>query len=167
MAIKIFEDNVYTTPYYLGFALWGYMLATGDNDALNRWVKPQYRDAIFTMYDGTYAGNEIDNALNDTMSVLLKPQFLADFLGNGEVEFKNYLKDNSFIYGGWKPKAPIHFMHGEKDKTVFHFLMKLGADQLISNGSKGIKTTSYPGDHGGAAPDCMINSIKWFNTMKQ
>ena len=42
-------------------------------------------------------------------------------------------------------------MHGEKDKTVFHFLMKLGADQLISNGSKGIKTPSYPGDHGGAA----------------
>ena len=167
MAMRIFNDNVYTTPYYLGFALWGYMLATGDNDALNRWVRPQYRDAIFTMYDGTYAGDEIDNALNDTMSVLLEPKFLADFLGDGEVEFKNYLKNNSFIYGDWKPNAPIHFMHGEKDKTVFHFLMKLGADGLISNGASNIKTTSYPGDHGGAAADCMINSIKWFNTMKQ
>ena len=91
----------------------------------------------------------------------------TDALGNVYKDTPKELKDNSFIYGGWKPKAPIHFMHGEKDKTVFHFLMKLGADQLISNGSKGIKTTSYPGDHGGAAPDCMINSIKWFNTMKQ
>ena len=167
MAKRIFSDNVYNTPYYLGFALWGYMLATGDNDALNRWVKPDYRDAILTMYDGTYSGEQIDNALNDTMSVLLEPKFLSEFLGDGEIEFKNYLKENSFIYDGWKPNAPIHFMHGEKDNTVFHFLMKVGADQLIANGAKNIKTTSYPGDHGGAAPDCMINSIKWFNTMKQ
>ena len=58
-------------------------------------------------------------------------------------------------------------MHGEKDNTVFYFLMKLAADQLIANGAKDIKMTSYPGDHGGAAADCMINSIKWFNTMKQ
>jgi len=167
MGKRIFEDDVYKTPYYLGFALWGYMLATGDNDALNRWVKPKYRNPILTMYDGTYTGDQIDNALNDTMSVLLEPKFLSDFLADGEVEFKNYLIENSFIYDGWKPNAPIHFMHGEKDNTVFHFLMKLGADQLIANGSSSIITTSYPGDHGGAAADCMINSIKWFNTMKQ
>jgi len=167
MATRIFEDDVYTTPYYLGFALWGYMLATGDNDALNRWVKPQYRNAILTMYDGTYAGNQIDNALNDTMTVLLEPKFISDFLADGEVDFKKYLKENSFIFDGWKPNAPIHFMHGEKDNTVFYFLMKLGADQLIANGASNIITTSYPGDHGGAAADCMINSVKWFNTMKQ
>ena len=167
MGKRIFSDNVYNTPYYLGFALWGYMLGTGDKDALNRWVKPKYRDAILNMYDGTYSGSQIDNALNDTMSVLLEPKFLSDFLGDGEIEFKDYLKENSFIYDGWKPNAPIHFMHGEKDSTVFHFLMKLGADQLIKNGSTDIKTTSYPGDHGGAAADCMINSIKWFNTMRQ
>ena len=41
------------------------------------------------------------------------------------------------------------------------------SEQLIANGANKIKTTSYPGDHGGAAADCMINSIKWFNTMKQ
>ena len=167
MATRIFEDDVYTTPYYLGFALWGYMLATGDDDALNRWVKPQYRNAILTMYDGTYAGNQIDNALNDTMTVLLEPKFISDFLADGEVDFKKYLKENSFIFDGWKPNAPIHFMHGEKDNTVFYFLMKLGADQLIANGSSNIITTSYPGDHGGAAADCMINSINWFTTMKQ
>jgi len=167
MGKRIFEDDVYKTPYYLGFALWGYMLATGDNDALNRWVKPKYRNPILTMYDGTYTGDQIDNALNDTMSVLLEPKFLSDFLADGEVEFKNYLIENSFIYDGWKPNAPIHFMHGEKDNTVFHFLMKLSAEQLIANGADKIKTTSYPGDHGGAAANCMINSIKWFNTMKQ
>jgi len=119
------------------------------------------------MYDGTYTGDQIDNALNDTMSVLLEPKFLSDFLADKEIEFKNYLIENSFIYDGWKPNAPIHFMHGEKDNTVFYFLMKLGAEQLIANGANKIKTTSYPGDHGGAAADCMINSIKWFNTMKQ
>ena len=167
MGKRIFEDDVYNTPYYLGFALWGYMLATGDNDALNRWVKPKYRTPILTMYDGTYTGDQIDNALNDTMSVLLEPKFLSDFLADKEIEFKNYLIENSFIYDGWKPNAPIHFMHGEKDNTVFYFLMKLGAEQLIANGANKIKTTSYPGDHGGAAADCMINSIKWFNTMKQ
>ena len=167
MGKRIFEDDVYNTPYYLGFALWGYMLATGDNDALNRWVKPKYRTPILTMYDGTYTGDQIDNALNDTMSVLLEPKFLSDFLADKEIEFKNYLIENSFIYDGWKPNAPIHFMHGEKDNTVFYFLMKLGAEQLIANGASNIITTSYPGDHGGAAADCMINSIKWFNTMKQ
>ena len=167
MGKRIFEDDVYNTPYYLGFALWGYMLATGDNDALNRWVKPKYRTPILTMYDGTYTGDQIDNALNDTMSVLLEPKFLSDFLADKEIEFKNYLIENSFIYDGWKPNAPIHFMHGEKDNTVFYFLMKLGAEQLIANGASNIFTTSYPGDHGGAAADCMINSIKWFNTMKQ
>ncbi len=167
MGKRIFSDNVYNTPYYLGFALWGYMLATGDKDALNRWVKPKYRDAILKMYDGNYSGTQIDNALNNNMSVLLEPKFLSDFLGDGETEFKNYLKENSFIYDGWKPNAPIHFMHGEKDNTVFYFLMKLAADQLIANGAKDIKMTSYPGDHGGAAADCMINSIKWFNTMKK
>ena len=77
MGKRIFSDNVYNTPYYLGFALWGYMLATGDKDALNRWVKPKYRDAILKMYDGNYSGTQIDNALNNNMSVLLEPKFLS------------------------------------------------------------------------------------------
>ena len=167
MAKRIFNDNIYAQPYYLGFALWGYMLGTGDDDALNRWVNSNYREAILTMYNGEYSGEEINNALNDTMSVLLNPKFVTDFLGNGEMEFKQYLKDNSFIYGNWKPNAPIHFMHGADDETVFHFLMKVGVDGLKDNGATNIQSTSYPGDHGSAAGDCMINSIEWFNTMKQ
>ena len=167
MAKRIFSNGVYSQPYYLGFALWGYILATGDNNAINRWVNPEFREAILTMYNGEYSGGQINDALNDTMSVLLDPKFLTDFLGDGEVEFKQYLKDNSFIYGDWKPNAPIHFMHGANDETVFHFLMKVGVDGLKENGSTNIQSTSYPGDHGSAAAACMINSIEWFNTMKQ
>ena len=167
MAKRIFGDNIYSQPYYLGFALWGYVLATGDNEALNRWVNPNYRNPILTMYNGEYSGEQINNALNDTMSVLLDSQFLSDFLGDGELDFKQYLKDNSFVYGDWKPNAPIHFMHGADDETVFHFLMKVGVDGLEANGSKNIQSTSYPGDHSSAAAACMINSIEWFNTMKQ
>lgn len=167
MAKRIFSNGVYSQPYYLGFALWGYILATGDNNAINRWVNPKFREAILTMYNGEYSGGQINDALNDTMSVLLDPKFLTDFLGDGEVEFKQYLKDNSFIYGDWKPNAPIHFMHGANDETVFHFLMKVGVDGLKENGSTNIQSTSYPGDHGSAAAACMINSIEWFNTMKQ
>ena len=167
MATRIFTDGIYKQPYYLGFALWGYMLGTGDYESLNRWVKPQFREAIMTMYDGNYSGGQINNALNDTMSVLLDPKFLSDFIGDGEIEFKNYLKENSFIYDGWVPKAPIHFMHGEDDITVFYFLMELGKNTLIANGASNIQTTTYPGDHGGAVADCMINSIKWFNTIKK
>jgi len=167
MAKRIFSNEVYSQPYYLGFALWGYILATGDNNAINRWVNPKFREAILTMYNGEYSGEQINDALNDTMSVLLDPKFLTDFLSDGEVEFKQYLKDNSFIYGDWKPNAPIHFMHGADDKTVFHFLMKVGVDGLKGNGSTNIQSTSYPGDHGSAAAACMINSIEWFNTMKQ
>ena len=84
-----------------------------------------------------------------------------------KLDFKQYLKDNSFVYGDWKPNAPIHFMHGADDETVFHFLMKVGVDGLEANGSKNIQSTSYPGDHSSAAAACMINSIEWFNTMKQ
>ncbi len=167
MALRIFSNGVYSQPYYLGFALWGYILATGDNDALNRWVNPKYKDAIFNMYNGEFSGGQINDALNDTMSVLLDAKFLDDFLGDGEIEFKQYLKDNSFIYGDWKPNAPIHFMHGSDDETVFHFLMKVGVDGLKGNGATNIQSTSYPGDHGSAVAACMINSIKWFNTMKQ
>ena len=119
------------------------------------------------MYNGEFSGGQINDALNDTMSVLLDAKFLDDFLGDGEIEFKQYLKDNSFIYGDWKPNAPIHFMHGSDDETVFHFLMKVGVDGLKGNGATNIQSTSYPGDHGSAAANCMINSIKWFNTMKQ
>jgi len=167
MARKIFSNGVYSQPYYLGFALWGYILDTGDYDALNRWVNPKYKEAIFNMYNGEYSGEQINDALNDTASVLLNQKFLDDFLGDGEMEFKQYLKDNSFIYGNWKPNAPIHFMHGADDETVFHFLMKVGVDGLKENGATNIQSTSYAGDHGSAAAACMINSIEWFNTMKQ
>lgn len=167
MANKIFTNNIYPQPYYLGFALWGYILATGDSESLNRWVKPKYLDAIKNMYNGEYTGDQINYALNDTMSALLNPKFLADFLGDGELEFKQYLKDNSFISGSWKPKAPIHFMHGADDVTVFYFLMNVGADALKENGATNIQTTTFPGTHGSAAAACMISSIEWFNTMKQ
>ena len=167
MATRIFTDGIYKQPYYLGFALWGYMLGTGDYESLNRWVKPQFREAIMTMYDGNYSGGQINSALNDTMSILLDPSFLSNFLGNGEIEFKNYLKKNSFIYDGWVPKAPIHFMHGEDDITVFYSQMELGNNALIADGASNIQTSTYPGDHGGAVADCMINSIKWFNTIKK
>ena len=167
MAKTIFEKGVYHQPYYLGFALWGYMLGTGDSDALNRWVKEPYRDPILTMYDGSKGATQINNALNDTVSVLLQKSFLDGFLGNGEQEFKQYLKDQSFIYDGWAPKAPIHFMHGKDDTTVYHSLMEEAATILKNNGSSQIQTTTFPGNHNGAAVDCMVQSINWFNTFKE
>jgi len=75
MARKIFSNGVYSQPYYLGFALWGYILDTGDYDALNRWVNPKYKEAIFNMYNGEYSGEQINDALNDTASVLLNQNF--------------------------------------------------------------------------------------------
>ena len=126
-----------------------------------------YREPILTMYDGSKGATQINNALNDTISVLLKKSFLDGFLGDGEQTFKQYLKDQSFIYDGWTPKAPIHFMHGKDDTTVFHYLMEEAATVLRSNGATQIQTTSYDGNHNGAASACMIESLNWFNTFKQ
>ena len=167
MGRTIFEKGIYHQPYYLGFALWGYINGTGDSDALNRWVNEPYREPILTMYDGSKGATQINNALNDTISVLLKRSFLDGFLGDGEQTFKQYLKDQSFIYDGWTPKAPIHFMHGKDDTTVFHYLMEEAATVLKSNGATQIQTTSYDGNHNGAASACMIESLNWFNTFKQ
>ena len=58
-------------------------------------------------------------------------------------------------------------MHGKDDTTVFHYLMEEAATVLKSNGATQIQTTSYEGNHNGAASACMIESLNWFNTFKQ
>ena len=79
----------------------------------------------------------------------------------------NILKDQSFIYDGWTPRHQFILCMEKMIRPFFIILWKKAATVLKSNGATQIQTTSYDGNHNGAASACMIESLNWFNTFKQ
>ena len=76
-----------------------------------------YADKLSTLYDGTLSLDQINSQLNDTLSVLLNPDFISDYTSsNNYASVREALASNSVP--AWQTTKPLLLIHGEADSTV-------------------------------------------------
>ncbi|NIA18498.1 MAG: hypothetical protein GWO85_00210 [Simkaniaceae bacterium] len=155
MATLVINEQSYDNPGYFGYIFMAYndIYALGP---IGEIFQSPYAEKLPNLYDGSFGGGDINDSLTTIIADLFTSQFLADFLGDGQLNLKSVLRENSVI--NWTPSAPVRFFHGEDDKTV-PYAISVAASQAM-----GLPLSTYEGDHGSAAVPCIEGAILWLET---
>jgi len=169
MSNYILTQKVFPEPLFLPYFIYSQQLFGAHSDPLNKFFNEPYASRIPKLFDGTYSNTEVDDQLNDTISVLLKSNMISGF-GNGAdfAQLRSLLVKNSVT--AWVPTSKINFYHGSADLNVppeqstlmYNSFLNLGV------GQDKIQLISLPGtDHESSLLPWGLKTINWFNQIKK
>lgn len=113
----VLEQETYPMPYFLGYVFNSYInLGLISNPASDLFMSP-YDNVVTSYYDGTYSGDEINDALTTSVDML----FTEDYRINANTDAKyssivNSMSDNSI--SAWNTTTPMRIIHGTSDEFV-------------------------------------------------
>jgi hypothetical protein len=176
------NDYLLYSPFaaFLGYAYDKYY---GFN-SLDKMFKSPYSSNMANYFDGSMSGDEIQQQLPltqlDTIPVpvtitheLFNEEFLAQYRGDGEIEFKKALEENNLY--DWKPDMKIRLYHCKNDPIVPYFNSQKAYESFLNNGSNSVKLVTLEDSDienptGSIHSDCALPSYKraivWFNSIK-
>ncbi len=138
--------DVYSSPLYLAYVARAYQTYYGlSEDLFMKYFREPYATSIPDYFDGTFSNGQINDLLNDTLSVYLTEEFISNPDDPIFDEINDRFIENSLI--DWVPSISMFMYHGDADSTVIYQNSIDSFDELISNGaSRDIVTfTTLPG----------------------
>ncbi|MBE9491657.1 MAG: hypothetical protein IMY70_02120, partial [Bacteroidetes bacterium] len=160
----IFQQNSYPSPTYIAF----FMTAYSDIykwDRLHDIFHSPYAQMMNGLFDGSKTYAEINSQLPESINLLLKLDFVSDYLQGKETEVQTAILENTLL--NWKSSAPIRFFHGDLDKTVPIFNATNAVTSLKASGGSDIELITIKGaDHGTAGLPCIFGMIEFFNRLR-
>ena len=164
MIDSIFQQDRYPSPAYIAFFMTAY-----DNiynwNRLNSFFNSPYAEMMTGLFDGSKTYAEIINQLPVSINLLLKEDFVSDYLQGKETEVQAAIIENTLL--NWKSSAPIRFFHGDLDKTVPIFNATNAVTSLKASGGSDIELITIKGaDHETAGLPCIFGMIEWFNQLQ-
>ena len=162
MTDSILGANSYSTPAYIAYFLTAYNEIYEWN-RLDDIFKAPYASMMPGLFNGTNTWGYIINQLPSTLSEMMNPDFISDYLNGKEVEFLAAIKENTIL--DWTPETPVHFFHGDADKIVSYQNALTAFEIFTSRGANNIQLTAIPGGtHESAGPYAIVGSILWFES---
>lgn len=140
-----FSLETYDEPFYLAYVATAYQVTYDWPQPLSMFFNEPFASAIPGYFDGSYRGSQINALLNDTISVLLSPDFIAN-VDNQEYAFmKEAFLENSLT--DWVPVTPMYMYHGDADITVPYQNSVDVHAKLVANGASAdvVTFTNLPG----------------------
>lgn len=163
----MFEDITYPQPVYMAYTGVSYQSLGLISNPLTDYFNEPYATPLPSYFDGSKSNGQINELLNDTVSVLVANSFLTgintDPLYN---DFRAAMENNSVA--GWNTTQPIHLYHGTVDNYVPPTTTELVYQEFIDAGASDM-VTYFPlenMDHSSAAIPMVVNSLIWFNEIK-
>ena len=158
----------YPMPYFLGYIFNSYYNLEGITTPINEIFKAPFDAKILTLYDGTRAGEEINNELDTKISRLFTADYISDYnTAEKYSSVKDMLTLNSI--SAWKTTTPTMLIHGDKDT----FVPPQVTSQIFANflnqgvGVDKVMMVPLPGaTHQTAVIPAGIASINWFLEIK-
>lgn len=140
-----FEQKVYHEPFYLAYVAQAYQVTLDVDSDLTSYFNEPYASAIPGFFDGTLSGSQINAQLNDTLSVLINPDYLSSPNDTRFASINEAFVQNSLV--DWSPAVSLYLYHGDADITVPYQNSIDTYNQWIKNGaSESVVTfTSLPG----------------------
>lgn len=116
---EVFSNETYDNPFYLGLVAVSYLEHydwTGENRNLSMFFNEPFASTLPLLVDGNKTSGQINDALNDTLSVLVQ----SDYLKNTNAAKYEFLLDayNDNSPTDWVPIIPLFMYHGDADITV-------------------------------------------------
>ena len=146
-----FSLETYHQPFFLAFVAEAYRTYYDwTMDQLADVFNEPYASQVPEFFDGSLSGGQINDLLNDTLSVLVNEVYLTD-PGNAQFDFiENAFADNALL--DWTPTISIALFHGDADITVPYQNSVVSYNHFLATGtSTEVMTfTTLPGaTHGG------------------
>jgi len=162
MVQRIGQRMSYPEPAFLSFMLTAYNKIYGWNQIEDIFEEP-YANQMTELFNGTHNSNDIDSVLPDSISQLLKPEFIQSILNGENQPVIQAFQENTLL--DWTPEAPIRFFHGEADQVVDVENARVAQQQLTANGGQNITLKTYPGlGHSEAAIPAYLDMFDWFSS---
>jgi len=164
MTQAIFQTSTYSTPAYIAFFFTAYNEVYGWN-RLDEIFNQPYAEMMPGLFDGSRTWGEVVGQLPSTFSALVKSTFISDYLAGNESALQSAVRENTLL--DWRPKAPIHFFHGDADDVVPIQNAHTAVSALTSNGASNVQLTIIPGGtHETSGPPAAVGAIQWFETTR-
>ena len=127
-----------------------------------------YASIIPDYFNGKYSGSEINNVLNDTISVLLTSNFINNTYSDPNLRIIiDALEENSL--DNWVPKTKMLMYHGTSDITVPYQNSVDTYNNFINNGASESIIELIPLNgktHSSGALPYIIDLFDKFNSLK-
>lgn len=169
MSNYVLAQEVFPGPMYLPYFIYSQQVFGAHTDPLSKFFNEPYASRIPELFNGTYSNTQVDDQLNDTISVLLKSNMISGF-GNGAdfAQLRSLLIKNSVT--AWQPTSKINFYHGSADLNVppEQSLLMYNSFLNLGVGNDKVQFISLPGtDHESSLLPWGLKTINWFNEMKK
>ena len=159
----LFQTGQYNHTAYIAYILTAYNDIYGWN-RLNDFFKAPYSSIVQNLFNGSKTFGEIVNQLPSTFPELMDSAFVNNVRSGNELAFITAMKENTLL--DWKPKAPIHFFHGDADDVSLYQNALTAVEKLKANGGTNIQLTTIPGgNHENSGPIAVVGAIQWFESM--
>jgi len=112
-----FDQEIYQHPYFMAYIAESYRTYYDyDTTWASQIFNEPYDHIVVGLFNGITAGAQINTRLNDTIAILIAPEFLSDPDSGVFSEFSQLFEQNSLL--DWIPEISMHLYHGNADITV-------------------------------------------------
>jgi len=125
-------------PAYLAFTLVSYDTTYQWNRNLLEIVKEPYASILYSLFDGTKDGDEINARLTTITRNLLQESFTQAFNEDGEQDIKAALHENSIH--NWITHTPTLLFHGIRDDIVPYENSETAYNNFTNNGMENLES---------------------------
>jgi len=161
---SVLSQESYPSPVYIAFLLTAYN-AIYKWDRLDEIFNAPYASQLPGFFDGTKSYSEINNALPEKITSLLKPAFVSAYLNGDEQEIHTAIEENTLL--NWSPATQIRFFHGNADQDVPYDNVLRTMMNLTSRTSVPIELiTIEGGTHETAGLPSIFGMIDWFESIR-
>ncbi len=162
------SKETYHVPYYIAYVAMGYKTSYDWDLPLSAMFNEPYASIIPDYFNGKYSGSEINNVLNDTISVLLTSNFINNTYSDPNLRIIiDALEENSL--DNWVPKTKMLMYHGTSDITVPYQNSVDTYNNFISNGASQSVIEFIPLNgktHSSGSLPYIIDLFDKFNSLK-
>jgi pimeloyl-ACP methyl ester carboxylesterase len=127
------EQEIYDNPFFMAYVEEAYRTYYDWNaEIASLFFNEPYNQIVIDVFDGVNSGGDINDLLNDTISVLMTPGFIENPDGSDFTEIAQKFDENSLL--DWKPAKAMHMYHGDADITVPYHTSIDTYEQFIESG---------------------------------
>ncbi|NQU34828.1 MAG: hypothetical protein HQ521_16490 [Bacteroidetes bacterium] len=164
----MFEGVTYPQPVYMAYSGVSYHSLGLITNPLSDYFNEPFATQLPSYFTGAFSNGEINDKLNDTVTVLVAESFLSGINTDPKYnDFRNAMNNNSVF--GWNTIEPIRLYHGTSDNYVPPSTSELVYSEFEAAGAgSNVTYTPLPGlTHSTAAIPMILDALLWFNELEQ
>lgn len=163
----MFESRTYPQPVYMAYSAVSYKELGLITNPLTDYFNEPYATPLPSYFNGQFSNGEINEKLNDTVTVLMAEPFLNGMNTDAKYEDLRTAMNNNSVYG-WNTVQPIRIYHGTSDNYVPPTTSEQVFQEFVSAGAAdNVSYIPLAGlTHETGAIPMIFDALMWFTDME-